>query len=256
MPTTHAHDPPILLYHRVCPDDEWCPNEFTVAARVFREQIGYLARNDYYTPRSSEVLGWNGHPPPRTARTPVLLTFDDGYADTFHTALPVLEEFGFTAIVFPVLDLHRRSTWWGDMAAISAPLLTPRDMRSMECAGIEFGSHSVNHPWLTRLPEAELLDELTRSREVLASIVEHPLPLLAYPYGDVNPRVKRAVERAGYTAALAVNSGPLSIDDDRFEIRRLPVANRSGNAYMKFKLSGADKLYRWFKWKMRQRLGR
>jgi peptidoglycan/xylan/chitin deacetylase (PgdA/CDA1 family) len=126
----------------------------------------------------------------------------------------------------------------------------------MESAGIEFGSHSVNHPWLTRLPESELLDELTRSREVLASIVEHPLPVLAYPYGDVNPRVKQAVESAGYTAALAVNSGPLAIEEDPFEIRRLPVTNHWSNAYMKFKLSGADKLYRWLKWNMRQRLPR
>src|SRR3989442_12057703 len=185
-------DPPILLYHRVCADDEWRPSDFAVASSVFREQMRYLACGNYYTPPLSQVLAWKGRAP-RTPKTPVVLTFDDGYADNLQNALPILQEFGFTAAVFPVLDLRRRFTWWGEMAAVHAPLLTPGDMRSMESAGIEFGSHSVNHPWLTRLSESELVEELSRSRDVLGSIVERPLPVLAYPYGDVDRRVKHAV---------------------------------------------------------------
>ena len=138
-------------------------------------------------------------------------------------------------------------SWWGD--ALGASLLMPEQMRSMEGAGIEFGSHCVNHRPLTSLSHSELVEELTRSREVLASIVAHPLPVLAYPFGDVDERVKRAAQRAGYSAALAVNSGPLELRSDLYEIRRLLVANRSHEAYMKMKLSGAEKLYRWLKWK-------
>ncbi len=246
-------DPPLLLYHRICPDDEWHPSEFLVTATVFREQMRFLARGNYCTPRLSEMLTWNGRAP-HTGKTPVVLTFDDGYSDTFEIAFPILKEFGFTAAVFPVLDLRRRFSWWVAEAAVREALMTPENMRTMEAAGIEFGSHTMSHPRLPLSSDAELMEELTRSREVLASIVARPLPVLAYPYGEVNPRVKRAVQQSGYSAALAVNSGPLGIHADPFEIRRVCVTNLSSEAYMKFTLSGAAKLYRWFKWKARESL--
>jgi peptidoglycan/xylan/chitin deacetylase (PgdA/CDA1 family) len=245
--------PPILMYHRICRDDEYSPCEFLVTASVFREQMKYLARRGYFTPRLSEVLTWNGGAP-QMQRAPVVLTFDDGYVDNFENALPILQEFGFTGAVFPVLDLSRRTTWWNGFSALSAPLMSPEQVRAMEHAGMEFGSHSLSHHSLPRLTDSELAEELTRSREVLGSIVERPLPVLAYPYGDVDRRVKRAVQRAGYSAALAVNSGPVAIDADRYEIRRVPVTNRSSDAYMKLKLSATDQLYRWMKWKVREGL--
>jgi peptidoglycan/xylan/chitin deacetylase (PgdA/CDA1 family) len=242
--------PPILLYHRICRAEEWHPSEIIVTTAVFREQMRYLARGDYYTPSLSEVLAWNGRAPP-TSKTPVIITFDDGYADNFENAFPILQEFGFTAAVFPVLDLQRRLTWW-DHLPVRTALLTPENIRSMEAAGIEFGSHSVSHASLVRLSDSELAEELTRSREVLGSIVDRPLPVFAYPYGELDERVKRAVQSTGYSAALAVNSGPLGMHGDLFEIRRLPITNIANAAYMRFKLSGADTLYRWLKWQARK----
>jgi peptidoglycan/xylan/chitin deacetylase (PgdA/CDA1 family) len=243
----------VLLYHRVCRDGEWRPSEFIVTASVFREQMRYLSERGYYTPRLSTVLGWKGRPP-RTPRRPVVITFDDGYVDNLENALPVLEERGFTAAVFPVLDLRRRVNWWDTTRALRAPLLSPADMRALEAAGLELGSHTVTHPRLTRASDAQLADELTRSREVLASIVARPLPVLAYPYGDVDERVKRAVRRAGYLAGLAVSSGPLELQSDPLEIRRECVANSATDAYMALRLSGAQRLYAWSKWKVRSGL--
>ena len=160
----------------------------------------------------------------------------------------------FNATRIPVLDLDRRTSWWDDLPGLRAALMSPRQIRAMEHAGMEFGSHSLSHRSLPQLTDSELAEELTRSREVLGSIVERPLAVLAYPYGDANERVKRAVQRAGYSAALAVNSGPLAIETDRYEIRRVRVTNRASEAYMKFKLSGAEQRYRWLKWKVRQAL--
>jgi peptidoglycan/xylan/chitin deacetylase (PgdA/CDA1 family) len=245
--------PLVLMYHRVCADAEWRQSEFVVTASTFRAQMRYLAEHGYYTPRLSEVLRAGGLAR-RGRRVPVVLTFDDGYRDNLENAVPVLRELGLTAAVFPVLDLGRRLNFWDDAPALRAPLLDARELRAVEEAGLEVGSHTMTHAWLTRASAAELADELARSRRVLASLVARPLPVLAYPYGDVDARVKGAVREAGYSAALAVNSGPLEIAADPLEIRRQRVGNGASDAYLGLILSGAEKLYAWSKWKVRSRL--
>jgi peptidoglycan/xylan/chitin deacetylase (PgdA/CDA1 family) len=245
--------PVVLMYHRVCADGEWRGSEFVVTASVFRNQMTWLAEHGYWTPRLSEVLRAGGRAPCLTGR-PVVLTFDDGYADNLVHALPVLRELGFTAAFFPVLDLQRRVNHWDTEPELRAPLLSVADMRALEGAGMALGSHTMTHPRLTRASPAELADELARSREVLASFAADPLPVLAYPYGDVDARVKEAARAAGYEAALAVNSGPLEMGADPFEIRRQRVGNSSREAYLRLMLSGAEKLYAWSKWKVAMRL--
>ena len=243
-------NPIVLMYHRVCADGEAGSSEFVVSASVFRRQLGWLADHGFWTPRLSDVLRAGGRAPRRPGR-PVILTFDDGYADTFENALPILAEFGFTAAVFPVLDMERRSNWWDSTESLRAPLLTPAQLRELESAGVELGSHTLTHPRLTRASDADLALELARSREILASLVARPLPVIAYPYGEVNERVKRAAHAAGYEAGLAVASGPLELRADPYEIRRECIVNVASDSYMTLKLSQANRLYAWSKWKVR-----
>ncbi len=242
--------PSVLMYHRVCDDAEWCPSEYIVSASVFRGQLRWLAEHGFYTPRLSDVLRAGGRAS-RAPGRPVLLTFDDGYADNLVHALPALRAHGFTATVFPVLDLRRRVNDWDAAPELRAPLLSADGLRALDDAGIELGSHTMSHARLTGATNTALAEELVRSREVLASVAAHPLPVLAYPFGSVDPRVKRAARDAGYVAALAVNSGPLELGDDLLEIRRQRVANHAGDAYMTVLLSGAEKVYRWARWKVR-----
>ncbi|HET8538659.1 MAG TPA: polysaccharide deacetylase family protein [Anaeromyxobacter sp.] len=245
--------PVVLMYHRICRDEAWRPSAFVVTATAFRRQMSWLSRHGYYTPRVSDVLRDGGRAPCVCGR-PVVITFDDGYADVLEHAVPILRSVGFTAAVFPVLDLARRFNHWDDAPALSGPLLAPDELRAVEREGLELGSHTMTHARLTAADDDALAWELARSREVLAGIATRPLAVLAYPYGEVDDRVKRAAREAGYEAALAVNSGPLDWGADPFEVRRQRVGNGASDAYLRLILSGAEKLFAWSKWKVRRGL--
>lgn len=247
-------NPIVLMYHRVCADRAAVPGEFVVRASTFRAQLRWLVGHGYWTPRLSDVLSAWGRAPRRPGR-PVILTFDDGYADNLEHAVPALRELGLSAALFPVLDPSLRANVWDDEPALrDAPLLSARELREVEAAGVELGSHGLRHRRLPRCDDAALREELVRSREVLARIAARPLPVLAYPYGDVDARVKRAAREAGYALAFAVNSGPLELAEDRWEVRRQRVVDRAGDAYLTVLLSGTEKLYQWSKWRVRTSL--
>lgn len=239
--------PVVLLYHRVCADEDWRPSEFVVAASVFRAQMEFLARGPHQACRLSDVLaGRTG----AGATTPVVITFDDGFADFRTHAAPILRALGLPAAVFPVLGAEHGMASWGASPALRAPLLTPADLRALEGDGFEFGSHTLTHPRLTACGDRELERELLGSRDALGAAVARPLPAIAYPFGAVDARVKGAARRAGYTAGLAVATGPLALDADPLEIRRQCVVNSANEGYLRVVLSGAVRLLAWSKWKL------
>jgi peptidoglycan/xylan/chitin deacetylase (PgdA/CDA1 family) len=239
--------PVIILYHRICADEDWRPSEFVVPASVFRAQMEYLARGPHQVCRLSDVLAGRG---PRPPATPVVITFDDGYVDFRTHAAPILRALGLPAAVFPVLGPAHSGASWGAAPALCAPLLGAADLRPLEGDGFEFGSHTLTHPRLPACDDARLDRELAGSREVLAAAVARPLDAIAYPYGAVDERVKRAARRAGYTAGFAVATGPLALRADPLEIRRQSMTSSGSAAYLRVKLSGAEKLLSWAKWRL------
>lgn len=242
------------MYHRVCPDKEWHPSSFIVSESVFRSQMQYLAQHRYCTPNFSDVVGGSLERN-CVGRNPVILTLDDGYLDNYEYAFPIIREFGFTALIFLVTDFRRRTNWWDSVPDLQAPLMHPEHVKIMKAAGIEMGSHTVSHRSLVALSDHDLREQLVDSKKVLEEIVGHPVPFLAYPYGDTNERVKRAAREAGYSCAFAGSSGPLYVHSDLFEIRRVIVENNSDDLYMFWLLSGLAKTYQYGKGLVKKMLG-
>src|SRR3569623_716342 len=86
----------ILCYHRVFapPRNRW---GVAVTPAHFEEHLEYLHRNHTILPLLVLLARLEeGRVPDRA----VVLTFDDGYADNLHTALPLLQRYGAPATVF------------------------------------------------------------------------------------------------------------------------------------------------------------
>lgn len=160
------------------------------------------------------------------------LTFDDGFADTVTTALPLMSERALTGMVF-ILPAHLDSGApldWPEVAGEASR--RPALMRSLDWtmleqlveAGWDVGSHTMSHPRLPGLSDEELAQELLDSRRAIEARLGR-CDLLAYPFGAWDERVAAAAAASGYSFAFTLPFGgqagatPLSIPrvtiDDR-----------------------------------------
>jgi peptidoglycan/xylan/chitin deacetylase (PgdA/CDA1 family) len=98
---------------------------------------------------------------------------------------------------------------------------TWEQLREMESAGLEVGSHTVTHPLLTRVGTDRLLRELEQSRRRLEEMLGHTVTLFCYPNGAYNRVVRDAVARAGYQLAVTSDDGLNDATIDPLALRRI-----------------------------------
>lgn len=78
-------------------------------------------------------------------------------------------------------------------------------LREMADNGIEIGSHTMNHPILSRIAAATVVDEACTSKKILEERLARPVGSFCYPNsgpGDITEDVVAAVQGAGYTGAV------------------------------------------------------
>lgn len=164
------------------------------------------------------------------ARRVVLVTFDDGYADNYTLAFPILKRYGFVATIFLVsdyVDTDRTFTW--DLHKIDDghdvdlyKTLTWTQVQEMAAYGIDFGSHTCTHPELTTVIPTQASDELIRSRKDLQRRLGNEIVSFSYPRGALNPRIVGLVESSGYRCAV-VTPNRRGIPLGPFTLRRVGI---------------------------------
>ncbi len=78
------------------------------------------------------------------------------------------------------------------------------ELRGLDAAGWEIGSHTRTHPHLPKIDDAALTAELGESKAEIERELGHPCETLAFPYGEHDGRVVAATIEAGYRAAAAL----------------------------------------------------
>ena len=224
-------DTPILTYHQITEEDPPTdPYRMAISVSQFERQMSYLHDHGYHCLSLTELLYTAGDTSFRRKKA-FILTFDDGYADFFKNAYPILRRYGFTATVFLVTDfVGGQSDWDGDKGS---PMLTWEEIKGLHEDGISFGSHTCTHPWLTHLSGEQIWHEFTTSKERLEAKLGQEIHLLAYPYGYSNPRIQKMTMEAGYKAAFGVTRGGY----DCFNLWRCLLGTNDNLLSLRFKLS-------------------
>lgn len=106
-------------------------------------------------------------------------------------------------------------------------VLTWAEVKELNSAGIEIGSHTVTHPFLSRLSDEQLETELMDSKRRIESMIGSPVISLSYPTGGkayYDDRTLKLASACGYTFAVSYEHNALPYSHDaRFEIPRIHV---------------------------------
>jgi biofilm PGA synthesis lipoprotein PgaB len=186
---------PVIMYHDIVAEKEVffdvTPEELEAHFQLIREQGA--------TPIS---LDWlishlrTGIPLPDK---PILLSFDDGYGGHYQYVYPLLKKYEYPAVFSIYVEKMSRKTGrtsvtWEQLQEMSADPL------------VSIVSHSVSHPPdLRLLSDADLEREVKESKQILEKNLGIPIDYFTYPEGKADDRVKEAVKKAGYRAALSMN---------------------------------------------------
>ena len=255
---------PAFTYHHV---GERAGDRLTVDLAGFEEQVRYLAENGYATLHAGEFVRCLRGEAPVPNRA-VLLTFDDGYVDTWAYAYPILKRYKMKATLFLVTgwvsDAHRRrhtlEDAWADAPAATLPPVPPHDaaraelarrgpasplaltweeVAAMERSGVmDVQSHTHTHPLCRvghEVDEARLRDELRRSRDLIERHLGTRCRYLCWPRGWFNEAAIRIAREEGYEGCFSTIPGANADGEDLGALPRIDV-KRGGARWLAARL--------------------
>ncbi len=246
----------ILMYHSISEqlDDHLHPYYRTVTTpERFEQQMRFLNQSGYQVLTLSEAVRLlqerevsnnstleNLTPfKLSNCRRPVaVITFDDGLRDFYTTAFPILEKFAFKATVFLTSGLINKTFLTG------RECLRETEIQELAAKGIEFGSHTDNHPQLKKLSTDDINHELAVSKSTIEAVISSSVTLFSYPYKF--PEEDRSFTKnfvsllvtQGYSAGVTTIIGNAKPGDNLLFLKRLPINNYDDASLFQAKLQG------------------
>lgn len=232
---------PILMYHSISDAEDPRHPYFqtTTSPARFAEHMRFLRENGYTPVRLTEAMNIAAECR-NQAMKPVVITFDDGYRNFYSQAYPVLAEHGFTANMFlPTGYIANQRLSFNGIEC-----MTWDEVRELNAAGIEFGSHTVTHPKLKDLGMNEIENELRGSKEAIEDHLGTEAGTFSYPFAFPETmqtfvgRLRDALLRCEYRVGVSTRIGTATAADDSLFLRRLPVNLSDDLPLFRAKLEG------------------
>ena len=208
---------PILLYHRIAEDGPAELAPYQVAPALFDRQLAYLRRHGYRTVTIGEWVQVLADRDGRIDDRVVALTFDDAYRDFIRCLAAAAQ----VQLRRHRLRCHGPCGWAcrvGPSPWRASPDLVVAQLRALAAEGLEIGAHGGAHPFMTQLAPADMLAEGRRSKERLERELGRPVVTMAYPYGDNDLLVRRAMAACGFAGAVTTAPGLSRLGDNPMAI--------------------------------------
>lgn len=221
----------ILTYHSVRPDGPGSRSSYVHPAD-FAAQMAWLVEAGY------EVVSLTHLADQLSKRQPVpdrwvCITFDDGYADNYVHAFPVLKRHGLPATIFLVTGKIDQDPLF----------LTKAQIDEMRSCAIEFGAHTVDHVSLSSLPPEEARRQVIGSRQQVERLISEAPSHFCYPFGHYNATVEGFVRDAGFRTCCTEQAGVIHSNADPLRLVRAGILGTDSLRDFELKVRGG---YDWW----------
>lgn len=240
----------VLMYHRF---REAPYDPFSVSVAAFTQQMEWLAQQglaislddlDAFLAGRREVPDGS-----------VLVTVDDGFADVWSEAAPILQRFEVPAVAFiPSGDVESEailseSEWQPDAH------LSWSEVCALPERGVAVGSHAREHESFGSLSREQARHQAGQSRTDLETHLDTPVTAFAYPFGtraDYNEMTEVVLREVGYRCVFTAQHGAIGVGTDRYELPRVKVEGGEGLWMFKLIVKGGLDAWSWvdrFAWR-------
>lgn len=199
------------MYHHIRtyndPNDQ-IGNNLSVPESNFKQQIDYLKNNGFITITFADFLSF---PTKKLPDKPVILTFDDGYSDSFG-AYNLLKENNQLGVFYIITSYFEKSEH-----------LSVKQVKNMAENDMEIGSHTASHPDLTKSSSEKINFEVVESKKILENILGKNVISFCYPSGKHNVKVEETVKNAGYLTATTTDYALSDTSENKMTLSRIRI---------------------------------
>ncbi len=205
----------VLLYHKLKKIGDEIGKKgneiiYSTFEDKFEEQMNCLFRRGYQAISLCHIV--NASKAVITPERGVVITFDDGHISNYTMAYPILRKHRFKATFFITAG------WIG-----LPDYLSWDQIKEMDNNGMEIGSHTITHPYLTRLNRERIKFELAESKKILEDGLGKSVDFLAIPGSFCNKAIKEIAKEVGYLGVCTGRWKPGYKYNDPYDLKRLGI---------------------------------
>ena len=206
-----------FLYHRF--GDSRYPST-NISRKDFEAHLTWLKAHDFQVLSLSDAIDYRKSD--KEYRKTVVITIDDGYASFYENALPLLKKFGFPATLFVNTETVGGNDYMGW-----------NEIKEVQKHGIEIGNHTHSHAYFLNQPEDERYtafeNEVMLAQQLIKENTDTTPEVFAYPYGELDIKMREVIEKLGFKAAAAQNSGVIYAGTNLMQCPRFPMSEAYAN---------------------------
>lgn len=200
-----------LMYHELeLPRRTPCQSapgyvRYVISERDFRQQMQWIRNSGYRGLSVGQALRFPVEPS-------ICITFDDGCETDLIAAAPILQEFGLQA------------TFYLTAGFIGTPgYLSVDQVQQLDAGGFEIGCHSMTHPYLPDLSDAELKREIVDAKLRIEQIVGHSIEHFSVPGGQYDARALQTARGAGFRSVATSHFQANSSSTNPYKLGRVAI---------------------------------